>query len=312
MSMSHVRDMRIDPERVSSAVEFFESYANSCLAELDSLGSEDISSSTTQNAPDSDSSRWMVLSDAASALRVASEWAMLFDPNRALTLLDRCGTLLHELSYPFGNFLKVIAGPWFEDPPISGFGEWIEDVVRLNRLEGSRKDTQNRGGIPATLIHPQQQAYLVMAAVSSPLVSSEFRRPLRQIILESPHRVGVTPVGALGTPIRRFWAVSEALTRDGGEGAAVVAEHLAEMGQKYAESAELAMANEYCWRNAASPIDIVDVDMTGIVVSAARILGIRTFGRSLELQLPKIHPLGRVQLEVALEVTRSGPSGAAP
>ncbi|MEV0370606.1 hypothetical protein AB0I10_12355 [Streptomyces sp. NPDC050636] len=309
MSMSHVHDMRIDPERVSSAVEFFESYANSCLAELNSLGDKGISS-PIRNAPDG--GRWIVLSDAASALRTASEWAMLSDPDRALALLDRCGTLLHELNYPFGSFLKVVAGPWFENPPISNFGQWIEDVVHVSGLEGDRhRDTENGSGIPATLLHPQQQAYLVMAAVSSPLVSSEFRTPLQQIILRSPHRVGVTPVGALGTPIRRFWAVAEALTIGGSEGAAVVAEHLAEMSQKYAESAELAMTNEYCWRNAASPIDIVDVDVTGIVVSAARILGSRALGHSLELRIPNIHPLGRVQLEVALEVTHSGPPGGA-
>ncbi|MEI5135092.1 hypothetical protein RB199_26500 [Streptomyces libani] len=309
MSMSHVRDMRIDSERVYSAVEFFESYANSCLFELNSQGDGGISS-TTENAPDS--SKWIVLGDAASALRTASEWAMLFDPNRALTLLDRCGTLLHELNYPFGNFLKVVAGPWFDDPPLSSFGKWIEDVVRLNGLEGGENgDSENRSGVSPTLLHAQQQAYLVMAAVSSPLVSSEFRTPLRKIILKSPHRVGVTPVGALGTPIRRFWAVAEALIHEGSEGAAVVAENLAEMSQKYAESAELAMANEHCWRNAASPIDIVDVDMIGIVVSAARILGSHTIGQSLELRIPNIHPLGVVQLEVALEVARSDPSGAA-
>ncbi|MFF3331622.1 hypothetical protein ACFYWX_18955 [Streptomyces sp. NPDC002888] len=309
MSMSHVRDMRMDPERASSAVKFFEAYANSCLTELDWIGDKGISPPIQNSA---DGSRWIVMSDAASALKIASEWAMLVDPTHALAILDRCGTLLHDLNYPFGNFLKVVAGPWFEDPPISGFGQWIEDVVRLNGPEGSRhRDTENGSDIPATLLHPQQQAYLVMAAASSPLVYSQFRTPLRQIIAESPHRVGVTPVGALGTPIRRFWAIAEALTREGSKGAAVVAEHLAEMSQKYAESAELAMANEYCWRNAASPIDIVDVDLTGIVVSAARILGIGALGNSLELQLPNIHPLGRVQLEVALEVTRSGPSGGA-
>ncbi|WP_329230187.1 hypothetical protein [Streptomyces canus] len=309
MSMSHVHDLGIDPERASSAVEFFESYANSCLAELNSPGDKGISS-PTRNAPDS--GRWIILSDAASALRTASEWAMLSDPDRALILLDRCGTLLHELNYPFGNFLKVIAGPWFEDPPISNFGQWIEDVVRLSGLEGDRYgDTENRSDIPATLLHPQQQAYLVIAAVSSPLVYSEFRTPLQQIILRSPHRFGVTPVGALGTPIRRFWAIAEALTREGSEGASVVAEHLAEMSQKYAESAELAMTNEYCWRNAAAPIDIVDVDMTGIVVSTARILGSRTLGHSLDLRIHDIHPLGRILLEVALEVTHSGPSGGA-
>jgi hypothetical protein len=308
MSMSHVREMQIDPERATSAVEFFESYANSCLSELNSVG-EQVVRTPPRNTADADDG-WIVLSDAASALRIASQWAMLFDPHRALSLLDRCGTLLHGLSYPFGNFLKVVAGSWFENPPISGFGQWIEDAARLNELEGHRyRDTENRGSILEILLHPQQQAYLVMAAVCSPPVASEFRAPLRQILLDSPHRYGVTPVGALGTPIRRFWAVAEALTRGGTESAAVVSEHLAAMSQKYAESAELAMANEYCWRNAASPVDVADTDLTGIVVSASRILGSRALGRSLELRTPNMHPLGRMQLEVALEAAHSGPSG---
>ncbi|MEW2811906.1 hypothetical protein AB0929_33210 [Streptomyces massasporeus] len=207
--------------------------------------------------------------------------------------------------------MKVVAGPWFEDPPITHFGQWIEELARLNRMEGSRnRDVEDGRTSIATLRHPQQQAYLILSAVSSPIVASQFRAPLGRIILNSPHRVGVTPVGALGTPIRRFWAIADALTHERKDGSITVTEHLAEMSQKYAESAELAMANEYCWRNAASPIDIVDVDITGIVVSAARTFGSRALAHSLELRTRNIHPLGRMQLELALEATHSGPSGA--
>jgi hypothetical protein len=293
MSEMHLEEMGLDVERVVAAVDFLSGYAEFAVAELEP--------DDAFEAMSSEESRWTSMTDAATAFREAAQWALFLDPFRARALLDRSGDLFHTLGQPFGAYLKVLSGSWFYDPPYAEFAQQLEDLARLTRPT----DAELEAPIPVPLSHPQQQAYLMLAATASPSVGDEFHLLLQEMADESPHRWGVVPVGALGAPIRWFWHVAKLLLEPSRSTASEVAAQLGALTRRYTESIELASANEYCWRNAAAPVDVGDIDIIGIAVIASRRFGFEELFNALGDRL-EIGPYPeRAVLEVALEYSRA-------
>lgn len=288
MAMAHLQEIGIDVDRVLAAVDFLEGYAEFSLGELES-GDED--------------TRWVSGMEAATALRDAAQWALCYDPARARGLLDRSGDLFLAHGYPFGSYLKVVSGAWFHAPPYDQFGDQVRALARLNLPAAEEVEDP----ISSALLHPQQQAYLLIAAVSSPPIAAEFRRVLEAIVDESPHRLGVVPVGALGTPIRWFWRMGKLMLERPVESTREYARQLAVIVERYAESVELARTNEHCWRNAAAPIDVGDIDVAGMAVIAGRQFGVDGLTAALEEMLARSPYPGRALLEIAMEFLRAEP-----
>jgi hypothetical protein len=67
---------------------------------------------------------------------------------------------------------------------------------------------------------------------------------------------------------------------------------------------ELARANEYCWRNAAAPVDVGDVDIIGMTVIASRRFGLDRISDALDEQLSRSPYAARAVLEIAMEYAR--------
>jgi hypothetical protein len=301
MSAEHLDSMQLNPDQAFASVEFLESYANLCLSEIQERSGEgdDV---------------WTATVDAATALREAGQWALCVDPQRGFRLLDRAGDLFLQAGYAFGTYLKVVASYWSVDPPMR------ELRVQLERLEqiawpSPPPEGQQAGRPPEppaadALAHPQQQAYLLLAAAGSRPVAEEFGQPLRRLALESPHRAGVVPVGALGMPIRRFWAIAAAVLGIGDLGTQVVATHISALLARYAESIELAMTNEYLWQNAAAPVDLGDIDIMGTFVIASRAFGSDAMADALMSRLPDDSYPARAQAEMAMEVAAADPWGS--
>jgi len=84
------------------------------------------------------------------------------------------------------------------------------------------------------------------------------------------HRIGVVPVGALGTPIRRSWDFANHLAGESAGAAAAISAHLC---RRYEECMGLAQVNRPLWGNGASPFDVGDIDIGGIAALAARRFG---------------------------------------
>jgi hypothetical protein len=297
------RPLGLDVQRVRDEVDFLQTYAEFTRAEL----------TTELPGPESldvEEARWIATIDAASALREAAHWALCFDAHRARRLLDSAGELFLEVGQPFGAYLRVIAGgAWYADPSLDQFGRQLEALYSL-----SRPSEQAEIPAPRALLHPQQQAYLLLAASGTPQIAQGYRALLRDVASTSPHRAGVVPVGALGTPIRRFWEMASLLlgvTPDSSLGrtddpARAFADELVVLATRYVESIELAQTNTHTWRNAASPVDVGDIDIIGIAVIAAR-----RYGAPLELHLgPRLDGLpypAQAILEIALEYVRAEP-----
>jgi hypothetical protein len=286
--------MGIDVAHAAASVDFLEAYAKSCIDEAEAMRNRD--------EPLDRDREWTVLMDAATALRDAGQWAACIAPGRARILLDRSGALFARLNQPYGGFLRVAAGPWFEQPRVDVFGEWLRDV---ERLQGSLDDLQNQPVLDA-LRHPQQQAYLLLAAVGSPQVRQEFGVFLSQMVRESAHRRGVVPVGALGIPIRRLWRVSAALLGEAENPPDAVAEEIAGLARRYAESMELAAANEFTWRNAGAPVDVGDIDIFGIASLASRAFGHAPMQETLERRMRGEPRTAHSQVEMAMEFATPG------
>jgi hypothetical protein len=163
--------------------------------------------------------------------------------------------------------------------------------------------------LPAPLRHPQQQAYLLLAAGLVGLVSrsgrnrddSSLAEILTPLLRQSPHRRGVMPIGSLGTPLGTYRDCSEKLllARDSAEGAAAIIGHLSTLLANYRETIDQAMVNRRLWFNGASPVDVVDLDIVLVTIGTIRRLGP---GRVLDLagpMLDRVGPIGRVNVELA-------------
>jgi hypothetical protein len=300
MSIQHLITMEVSEERVLAAVNFLTDYGSMCVTEAD----HDRDAQVRGISEEEQDRRWTLLADAASSFREAGQWALCFDPQRGRELLDRAGDIFYRLGYPFGAYLLVSTGTWAGHAPARDLGRSIDWVTYLNGLGEGPPDERNL----APLQHPQQQAYLALACAGSPFIAHELDARLGLLLDRSPQRSGVSPVGALGTPARRYWETAAALHRVTGDETAVntIADHVTAMSRRFAEASELAMANAHTWTNASAPVDIGDIDIVGTTAMAARRFGVTAMQGALDRRSDGLPRFARIQLEIAMEFARAG------
>jgi hypothetical protein len=295
MATHHLQQMGLDVQQVRVTTDFLEAYANTTIRELEVYEASDRPAPEQTLSPED--RRWILRADAASALREAAQWAMFFDRARARRLLLTSASYFLEDDHAFGMFLMTAMG----EPP--SLGTIRQAIDRLAVLHSEPPPFGEPGDIPPALQHPQQQAYLLLACGGTPEVAEEYGEILRGLAQRSPNRVGVAPVGALGTPIRRFWDIAMHLLNGNAQsGPQAVASHLAAMSEHYAESIELAMVNDYLWNHAAAPVDAGDIDIAGIVALAVSRFGADRMGAVLRGVDEQLSPLARTPIEVAMEL----------
>jgi len=303
VAIAHMQTLQLEPAQVRTAADFFEAYGSYAL-------------STGRDQEESAPGSAVYLLDAASSLRSAGQWAMLFDSRRAARLLARSAQIWDTLGYGFGTFVLAAVAPdqldlFQTSERLLRLAEMYIPPTRIPDSLGDRSQRQLSG----PLLHPQQQAYLLLAGAS--LWQRLPMEPdlLRVIVDQSPHRQGVAPIGALGTPLRLYWDIAgRFLDSSDEESAQVVASDLARMGMAYAESINLAMANERLWFNAASPVDVGDTDIVGIALASANRLGASLMQEHLRSAAEGLDATARVPLELASEMIDElpGPAAQAP
>jgi hypothetical protein len=285
MADAEMQALQLDREQATTAADFFLSYAE--YAEGHSRDAAD----PTRG-----------LLDAASALRTAGQWAMLFDRPRATGLLVRSAHIWHRLGYAFGTFLLTALTP--AEVPRADLNARIRQLVRLHSPEAVRPKADPSGEderSAALLSYPQQQAYLALAAATNPIDLDLPRQRLLDICNAPLHRQGVSPIGSLGTPIQVYWDIARnLLSRDDEHTARVVAEHLGNMARVYGQNVRLAMANGWLWSNAAAPVDAVDVDIMGIARAAAHRVGTELLDRELRSRTEELPQIARVAIDIAV------------
>jgi hypothetical protein len=281
MSSAHLEQMGIDVESVLRSIDFLEAYGDLSLSETDTV----------------DESRWRATVDAAGAYRDGAQWALWLDPSRAQYLLDRAGDCFDAIGQPFGSYLKVVSGTWYRDPPVAAMGEQLRALETVTEEAGETRGARSERAVDT----PQQQAYLFLAAAGSPPVASEYWYLLQHMATDSPHRLGVVPVGALGTPIRRLWRLASLLLRADPEAVEDIAANLGAMAGAYEENMTQAQTNEHTWRHAAAPVDVGDIDIFGVTVVASQHFGAQTMQRAVERVMPSRSDVPRAILEVAIE-----------
>jgi hypothetical protein len=269
MPAEQLQEMGIDPAQVRREIQFLEAYASTAQAELSQI----LSQSKPQSLQEDPA--FTVAADLATALRERGQWLLFFDQERAGESLFEAGRLFGRLGQPFGYYLQVIAGGLDRELPLRRLGTGLRYIDK-------GPGALDSAGEMWPLAHPQQQAYMLLAATGSERARKQFGPLLASVLHSSPHDQGVAPVGALGTPIRHMWDIARHLYLAERQSASVVASHLAAMSDRYAEAMELARVNQFLWQHGAAPVDVGDVDLTGITALAVRRFGLRATVSALE------------------------------
>lgn len=299
MALEHMRTLQLEPAQVSTAADFFEAYANYALsgAPADDEG-DALPGAPADDEGDAPPAAYL---DAASSLRTAGQWAMLFDVPRAVRLLARAGQIWQTLGYGFGTFVVAALSP--DQLDRGELAAQLQLLAQPYRQDQAELQAPRAHQLAEPMTHPQQQAYLLLACASLWQRLDLDYDLLRSIVDRSPHRRGVVPVGALGTPLRQYWEMAgRFLDSSDDDSARTVAADLAGMAGGYAEAIDSAMANERLWFNAAAPVDVGDIDIVAIALVTARRLGAGLTRDHLQLAAEDLNPTARVPLELAGEM----------
>jgi hypothetical protein len=239
--------LEVDVEAARRATGFYMAYGLTCGRESDAANS---SSGTTSEQR---------LMESASAFRKAAAWACLVDDDEAATIMAHAADVYLGLGFGFGAFLSAVAGGSVrEHRRVEATAALLSslDTLLAHQAGSGGPIGRERPDVPEALLHPQQQAYAVLAATARP----ELRDRSFGMAERSGQMRGVLPTGALGTPIRRVWAVALAIASGDLEAAL---DHIGAMAQRYSECAESAMSNRRLWQNAHTEFETVDLDIVG-------------------------------------------------
>jgi hypothetical protein len=281
--------MGLSPDQVTTTMRFLQAYAHTSLRDLQAEIRTAAPGIITADPA------FTVAADAATAFREAGQWALYLDPVRSRQLLFQAGMLYLRIGQPFGAYLLEAVGS--RQQPAS-----YADMLReMTAVQGARDDARIR--LPA-LRHPQQQAYLMLAACAEERPD----RTIGSIMERSSYANGVVPVGALGTPIRTLWDIARHLFARRTDSAGVIAGHLAAMARRYADAMTLAQVNQYLWAHGAAPVDVGDIDIAGVAALSARrfgvdpiLSGLREAGMSAQRD-----PIGMAPIEAGLALADPG------
>ena len=180
MARRDLERLNLDPDRVRSRTDFLESYANTTVRELEIILRQIAFPEAPGGSRALPDMGWILTMDAASTLREAASWAVYFDVDRAIALLNRAGSLYRSVDMAFGSFLLAVAG-------VASLNELSNNTGLLARAHG-RVSQAGPSTIPDSLHHPQQQVYLLLACAGMANTVTDERRRLGSIDEGSSYR----------------------------------------------------------------------------------------------------------------------------
>ncbi|MFF0161738.1 hypothetical protein ACFYRY_29975 [Streptomyces sp. NPDC005263] len=283
--------LQLDEDQVRTAADFHESYATSVLR-----GAEAADDPTA------------ALMEAASAYRLAGQWRLLLegDVNDARAVLLRAAGLFTRVGLAYGAYLEASLAP-------DRVGDrrreaWMDRLLRTGGPRYAERGPESDEPRPDQFLdHVQQQTYLLLACAALTTPGTADAAELRSFAARSPHREGVVPMGSMAMPVRTFWGLALSMLSPEDESTAY-ALTLTEMSRAYARTVDLAMANTRTWFNAAAPIDVADLDVTGTMAMAVRRFGPARMRRLLRADTTGLSAVARVPLNLGMRVA-GGPEG---
>lgn len=290
----------LSAEQVRLNAGFFESYAKTCLRELDEPERWTVPDRIPERELSTSDPEWVLRIDAASALREAAHWTALSDPSRSAELLGHAGVEFVHLQLMFGVFLLRVGG---FSPPAR-----VPAEERAEMLGGALGMRPPPPRTPGSLAHPQQQAFVLLELAS--WGKRDLDMQVREMCERSAHRDGPTPVGALGAPIKHFWIMAEALAADSAE--LFLDHYVAAFGDRYKVALAEARNNAHLWRHGATRIDVIDPDALNVAVLATRRFGVGNIADTLSGRADLASDSALlVLLELGLQIGASTGAGGA-
>src|SRR5262249_12268149 len=146
---------------------------------------------------------------------------------------------------------------------------------------------------------PAQQVAMLLTAVSVPwLVSQDYR--LAEDLAAAAQATGSVPVGATGLPLALWWAAGRQLT-DLAQGIpdarGTLRASIGELAGAHGRQLGYAQLDGYHWPAALARVDLVDLDLAGLVAMSDRAMrSLDLPGWNLTEDFGGLDPLARVSV----------------
>lgn len=264
--MTTAEELGLDPERLERRVGFLEDRAAAHVER--------------EIKPGDRARRDLERACAANLWRDAAALALLLDdPKRARKLLGKAGVQWATLGLFAGYSLMTLADRtpwWMERRSDLGF------VLRILRLQTERpevaaeRDRDETGTVEAEAVHRQplivassgstrQLLHLYQSLAAKRDADSEIRETaalVRRRLEEAP----AAPVGPTGVPLDTYLDLLDAATH--GDLSGSVADSVSGLVMRRAEQLQAARRDEYHWRLALKPAELVDFDLLAIATTS--------------------------------------------
>jgi hypothetical protein len=229
---------------------------------------------------------WLGPAMIASSYRTAAQYAELFDTELAIELMLHASRAYLDAGAAFGLFLA--AGAMSDDA--------LRQAVSPRELQNLSSENFIAQFTSPTADSPIQQAYLLLAVAARPVLREWFPGD-PEVMLGRLSVYGLEPVGAQGTPLDQYLGIAQLMLADPvtdrdpearlPEGLAnEMASSLAAISRRHAAALHANRRDEHLWRNAAAPVNIVDLEQTalfGLVAGPQSDRSRQVLGRVTEL-----------------------------
>jgi hypothetical protein len=285
---SVLEHLEIQPQALEDQARFYVSYAQ--MLERERLAADQAGTSGERENVwarlANPAQPWLGPATIASTYRLAAQYAALVNMPDAMRLAVRACVAYLEAGLPFGLFLA--AG-------------LLDDSILRHPAVGPRLLGLLAADTGPASADPVQQTYMLLALAAKPWIRRQFDQPadalLNQLAAHDLH-----PVGPQSAPLAVYLDLARTMLAyrppeqeppfrsreekqvsgvpsgrtaqapdDTAESAITeMAGQLAELGRAQANSLRRTMRNQHLWKNAAAPVNIVDLEQVAIYGLATR------------------------------------------
>lgn len=244
---------------------------------------------------------WVRVAERADALRQSAMAELLYDTPAGVTTLRRSGGEYRRLGLPFGSFLDTAA----TGSPRNAFIAGRRLAWLLNPQAPPEPDEEGIIPLERALDAPAQQVSVLLTTMSVLDAIYEFE-VTSDSLASTAQSGGSAPVGVTSQPIALWWECAVHLA-DLAFGRSQARDELRTLLRELAAAHGIQLRNAqydaFHWPVAASPVDLVDLDLAGLVAISARLLR-QLNGPYWDLpdDFGALSPLSQVSIRVGLDL----------
>jgi hypothetical protein len=252
---------------------------------------------------------WVRVAERADALRQSAMAQLLFDTQAGRNALLRSAAEYRRLGLPFGPFLTAAATGSRDD----AFEAGRRLAFVLNPELPLEPDEESIIPLAHTLDAATQQVAVLMTAMSLADAIYEFRIT-SDVLASAVQAGGSAPVGTTAQPIALWWECGSRLA-DLAFGRARARGDLrtliVELAGAHGTELRNAQYDGFHWPVAAARVDLVDLNLAGIVAISARLLRqLREPYWDMLEDFDNLSPLSQISIQIGLDL--AGQDGERP